>query len=198
MSYPLRDKVPVRTCAKTYTDHTKYKPYLRDDFNKKCGYCDDHDAFVGGPDSYHVDHFVPAGDFPHLSATYSNLVYSCRYCNRAKWNKWPSKSEHISVVNNEGFVDPCNVNYDTHFERDLNGDIVALTELGNYMHENLHLRLERHAILWNLNRIQDQRDILKASISGAAKLNEKQKKMLTDLESSFDDFFKKLQNSYDN
>src|SRR3989344_7641205 len=174
MSYPLRDKIPSRTCVKTYTDHKRYKPYLRKDFNKKCGYCDDYDAFVGGPDSYHVDHFVPAGDFPHLSTTYSNLVYSCQYCNRAKWNKWPSNSEHINIVNNEGFVDPCDVNYNTHFERDSNGDIIALTELGNYMHKNLHLHLERHAILWNLNRIQEQRNTLKAYMSDSAKLSEKQ------------------------
>ena len=56
-SEPLRQRVPERTCTKTYKSYRSFKKDLRKDFNRRCGYCDDHDdGFWRG---FQIDHFIP-------------------------------------------------------------------------------------------------------------------------------------------
>jgi hypothetical protein len=145
----VREKKPSRTCSKTYASYTSFKSYLRDDFNKRCGYCDDLDIYHGGVRGYQIDHFKPHSieAFKHLKEDYSNLVYSCPFCNRAKSNKWQDE---------DGFIDPCEDEYDEHLARDSRGQIVAKTSRGQYIHKNLNLHLKRHELLWMIDKLEEQ------------------------------------------
>ena len=86
-------------------------------FRLQCGYCE---SFCRGE----VDHFRPKVRFPQLVYEWSNWVFACSPCNRAKGEKWPD----------DGYVDPCAVpesyrpeNYFTFNTR--NGAITPLREL---------------------------------------------------------------------
>lgn len=62
---------------------------------------------------------------------------------------------------NPNYLDPCNVDYNLHFERDDNGYIVGKTPQGCYMVEHLQLNLFRYAICWYLDRLREKISILK-------------------------------------
>ena len=147
-------KKPIRTCGKIYANYTSFKPYIREDFNKRCGYCDDLDLFHGGVRGYQIDHFKPHSieEFEDRKQEYSNLVYSCPFCNRAKSNKWEDK---------DGFIDPCDDKYDNHLFRDSRGQILYQTKQGEYIHTNLNLHLKRHELLWMIEKLKEQKLELK-------------------------------------
>jgi len=146
---------PQRTCIKTYANYRSFKSYLRDDFNKRCGYCDDSDFYLGGSRGYHIDHFKPHSKFPALKETYSNLVYTCPYCNGAKSDKWKD-------VN--GFIDPCESEYDNNLERTRDGQIQYKTDQGKYIFENLNLGLRRHELFWLIRKLQTQKELINSKI----------------------------------
>jgi len=81
------------------------------------------------------------------------LVFSCRYCNNSKGRKWPTKDREQSNNGKEGFIDPCNEEYDAQFSRNSNGEIVPQSELGQWMYRELKLYLKRHSILWQMDKI---------------------------------------------
>ena len=149
----IQKKKPIRTCSKTYARYTAFKPYIRDDFNKRCGYCDDLDVYHGGARGYQIDHFKPHSieAFKHLKEEYSNLVYSCPFCNRAKSSKWKEE---------DGFIDPCEDEYDEHLARNDRGKIIFKTPRGQYIYKNLNLHLKRHELLWMIERIIQQKEEL--------------------------------------
>ncbi|GIO40339.1 hypothetical protein J41TS4_00970 [Paenibacillus apis] len=173
----LRDKAPVRTCTKVYSNYRSYKHYLRSDFNNRCGYCDDYDGWTGGEVTYHIDHFAPKSKFSSLENDYSNLVYACSFCNRFKSDDWPSDSQKISVVNNVGFIDPCHSSYENLFFRDNYGNIKPTNELAQYMYKKLQLFLSRHRIVWNLTRIKLQLDNIRPLLKEHGHDNEKYKRI---------------------
>ena len=149
MASKVQKKKPIRTCTKSYKNYTSFKKYIVKDFNSRCGYCDDLDEFYGEKKIYHIDHFKPHSikEFEHLKEEYSNLVYSCSFCNRAKWDKWKDK---------DGFIDPCEKEYDTHLERNSRGQIRFKSEQGRYIYVNLNLHLIRHELLWMIERLEEQ------------------------------------------
>ena len=149
MTSKVQKAKPIRKCTKTYASYTLFKPYIREDFNKRCGYCDDLDIYHGGVRGYQIDHFKPHSipKFTPLKKEYSNLVYSCPFCNRAKSNKW----EDVG-----GFIDPCEDEYDNHLARNNRGQIVSKTEQGKYIYENLNLHLKRHELLWMIEKLEEQ------------------------------------------
>ena len=58
----LRNKIPVRTCKKIYSGkngYRRYKDYLAEDFNNRCGYCDESDLWSNGKKGFQIDHFAP-------------------------------------------------------------------------------------------------------------------------------------------
>ena len=75
MTYPFRNISPKRTFTKHYAQYNRYKPYLADDFNHKCGYTDCSDHWFGGQRNFQIDHFKPKSIYPQLISEYSNLVY---------------------------------------------------------------------------------------------------------------------------
>ena len=123
----------------------KYKEALAEDFNHKCGYTDCSDYWFGGMRTFQIDHFLPASKYPKKECDYSNLVYCCSYVNRAK-----------SDDDNPLYLDPCDNDYNIHFERDENGFICAKTANASFMVDKLHLSLARYAIMWNLDRLEDR------------------------------------------
>ena len=144
MTYPFRSIPPKRTCTKRYSRYNRYKPFLAEDFNHKCGYTDCSDYWFGGQRNFQIDHFKPKVKYPHLISEYGNLVYCCSYVNRAKLDD-----------DSPNYLDPCEVDYNLHFERDERGFIVGKTPQGCYMVEHLQLNLFRYAICWNLDRLSE-------------------------------------------
>ncbi len=154
MSNTIQKQKPARTCTKIYADYKSFKPYLVNDFNNRCGYCDSHDKFFGGLKNFQIDHFKPhsISTFASLKHEYENLVYSCQSCNRAKSNKW----EDV-----DGFIDPCDERYDDFISRASNGKIKYNNTLqGEYIYSNLNLFLIRHELLWSIERLEEQRKII--------------------------------------
>lgn len=152
MPNKIHKQKPARTCNKTYSNYKSFKSYLVEDFNNRCGYCDSHDKFFGGLKNFQIDHFKPhsIAVFASLKHEYSNLVYSCQSCNRAKSNKW----EDV-----DGFIDPCDEEYDNFISRDNNGKIKYNdTEQGKFIYSNLNLFLRRHEFLWLIEKLENQKN----------------------------------------
>ena len=153
MNQKFRERTPVRrTNSKLVNDYREFKTDLKEDFNCRCGYCNDHDYFRTA--DYQIDHFVPRTKLKSIKPTdYSNLVYACRSCNRAKWNKWPSGDEKIANDGKEGFIDPCNTEYDKQFSRNARGEIIPNTPLGVWMWKALNFGNPVHCVVWKLEQI---------------------------------------------
>ena len=179
---PFRHHTPVRSDVGERARYQCYKEDLRRDFKERCGYCDDPDEFFGGVEGYHIDHFAPKSEFPQLETEYSNLVYSCRYCNGKKSNKWVGNDYSISHNGSEGFIDPCDKAYEYHLDRDADGCIFGRSKLGRYMVNNLHLFLLRHQFIWQTQRLAERRDKLDSLI---ANLGSESEERLTPLLKEF-------------
>lgn len=157
---PLRDKTPKRRDITRDVSHwSDHKPDLRLDFNHRCGYCHSFDGFRHT--YYEVDHFVPKSLFKItgvISLTqYDNLVYSCKFCNNNKLSKWPTNNENIHHDGIQGFIDPCNDEFDTHFYRTTEGAIMWRTDLGKWMYKEAFKFDEREKgirLLWNLDKLK--------------------------------------------
>ena len=205
MTNSIRKAIPVRTCTKVYTGkngYRRYKPYLQIDFNSRCGYCDELDFWSNGLRGFQIDHFAPKKSslFPHLANEYSNLVYSCFFCNNSKSDKWVSLKHNVSVVNNTGFIDPCSKEYDNHLHRNVKGEILYKSKLGEYIFKELKLGLPRRSILWKIDQIQvlieDVEEALNKSkkhTTAFKKLKEQHHKLLIE----FYKYFKKHRKSVD-
>lgn len=157
----VRECLPIRRATPTLSpkegDWTYHKPDLRIDFHSHCGYCGSYDGYRHT--WYEVDHFVPksllGGKISNVE--YSNLVYSCKFCNNKKLAKWPTNDIGIPNHNNQGFVDPCSADYDIHLHRTNDGGIMWSTELGKWMWEVAFKFDERNyaiKLLWEVNRIR--------------------------------------------
>ena len=146
-----------RENPRTVSKYSYYKSDLREDFGNCCGYCGDEDSLTGGFRFYHIDHFVPVIKMVNLRKTdYSNLVYSCFYCNNKKRSDWPTGDEIVHNNGEEGYIDPCHDHYPIQFKRNELGEIVPITTLGTYMHSKLNFCLRRHALIWFLTRLSNK------------------------------------------
>ena len=156
----LRERIPTRRSdPKSVSDYHQYKDDLREDFKCRCGYCNDHDYFR--TTDYQIDHFVPRTQMKRIELTdYSNLVYSCRSCNRAKSNKWPTGDENMANNGSEGFIDPCDKAFDEQFSRNERGEVIPKTQLGIWMWKALNFGNPVHSVVWKLERIKTEIDKL--------------------------------------
>lgn len=152
---PTRRKVPRKSPKEgKWTEH---KPDLQEDFNFHCGYCGSYDGYRHT--WFEVDHFIPKSLFIPLgnisTVEYTNLVYSCKFCNNNKLSKWPSNDVNIHNQNNQGFVDPCDKDFDNHLLRTSDGGIMWKTALGHWMWKYAFKFDERDysiKLLWELNQ----------------------------------------------
>jgi len=126
--------------TKSYGD---YRECLRFEFSFRCAYCLSHEAEVGPGakwGNFEIDHFRPFGrhEFRRLENTYTNLLWSCYECNRAKRNTWPS-----TAVARQGyrFVDPCVDGLSAHLtiKKEF---VVHLSPAGKYTVDYLRLNSE--------------------------------------------------------
>ena len=164
----VRELLPKRRDVPTNSPRegkwSEHKPDLQEDFNFHCGYCGSYDGYRHT--WFEVDHFIPKLLFNTINkistVDYNNLVYSCKFCNNNKLSQWPTNDVTISNKNNEGFVDPCNKEYDDHFYRTEKGGIMWKTELGKWMWKSAFKFDERDyaiKILWELNQRRKLIDI---------------------------------------
>jgi hypothetical protein len=147
---PFRKETPKRRDIKTVvTKYSDHRDELKKDYKYRCGYCDDADLWR--KDWFEIDHFVPQKYLKTINNTnYSNLVYACRSCNNSKRAHWPTEDELVHHKNDEGFIDPCDDEYDKQFVRDLNGRIIYQTQLGKWMYYKLKLHKPQHEIIWQI------------------------------------------------
>ncbi|WP_175016919.1 HNH endonuclease [Massilia sp. YMA4] len=163
MKVPFRVLAPQRTCTLTYTTYGKFKKHLARDFNNRCGYTDCHHKWFGGVTTFHIDHFKPHKKFPSLKTDYSNLVYSCSYVNILKSDDDPAN-----------YLDPCAIDYNQHFYRDVDGTIYPDpgSKQAVYMHKKLKLGLARYKVIWSLEKayavMQELDEVIKTLPQGSS------------------------------
>ena len=179
MSRPFRKTNPVRSVVPNRSSYKAYKDELARDFNHRCGYTDCRDSWFGGQRTFQIDHLKPWSKYPNLKNEYGNLVYCCSYVNRAKWD---DDSQH--------YLDPCNVDYNEHFERDDNGFIIGKGVDAKYMVEKLHLNLTRYALIWMLDTLDDIITRLKAHRTSHPELED----LLNTLLSEYHDYIQYFHN----
>ncbi len=181
----VREILPTRRLKPTKSEKgkkwSKHKKDLRVDFKKHCAYCGSYDGFA--KTYFEVDHFIPKDFFLKSGniklAQYSNLVYSCKFCNNNKLAKWPTQSESIFNINDEGFIDPCDFEYDNHLYRTKDGAIMWSSNLGEWMATKafkFNIREREVKLLWNLNQtrisIDSMIELLNLEIPGSDEHNE--------------------------
>lgn len=177
MTYQFRTIAPIRKYKGQKADYHAYKNELAKDFNHRCGYTDCQDHWFGGQRTFQIDHLRPASKYPDIKSDYNNLVYCCSYVNRAKWDD-----------DSPNYLDPCDNDYNLHFERNSQGNIVGKTIQGKYMVEHMGLSLDRYAIMWNLERLELRID----KLLSLADENPKIKSTLADLLQAYLDYEKSL------
>lgn len=167
----FREVLPSRRLNRNVCEkYSSYLKTLRSDFVFRCGYCNDPDRFRIR--SFTIDHFVPRNPtgWTHtiLDNHYYNLVYSCRYCNSAKTNKWPTKDAMLHHDGVMGFIDPCETSYSDLFERKDSGQIVAKdpdNALAAWILDELNLWYPIHERMWKLEKIKTENEQLKLLLS---------------------------------
>ena len=83
-----REPVVVRSTPTPCTNYEDYREPLRHDFWHSCAYCSVAESEARGI-GFQIDHYYPKDTYPHLKASYSNLMWSCQRCNRDKSNYPP-------------------------------------------------------------------------------------------------------------
>jgi len=148
-----------RTDVVERKNYSKYESDLKIDFAGICGYCGKKRCLSSR--DYEIDHFVPQKIDEDRKNDYSNLVYSCFICNRAKSKKWPTGDKSLPHNGTEGFQDPATEEYDSHLARDESGLIIPLTPVGEYMCNVFHFASRPIALVWLLSEMDDEINALK-------------------------------------
>lgn len=161
--HPFREKTPKR--RETVKERKNYRYHqndLRQDFNERCGYCDDTDYFKVR--LFTIDHFVPQNpkDINHNIEPnfYYNLVWACSFCNSAKSNKWFTDNHTVYNDGNIGFVEPTTKEYTKLFRRDKDGSIESSginDTLAEHIRFELNLIHGVHRITWKLEKLYFQK-----------------------------------------
>jgi hypothetical protein len=118
-----------------YYEYRHYKQEIREDCLGRCVYCDSHENEVGGQECMELDHFRPKkfDEYKHLINDPSNLVWTCRGCNRLKSDVWPTLGSEVLVVDGQGFIDPFNETRADYFELLPSGELIPLKEPAYYL-----------------------------------------------------------------
>lgn len=196
----LKTKIHIKKPSRSYSGemwktNKANKKRLALDFNNRCGYCGDSHDFTGGFDTFHVEHFVPKEKFSSHQFLYENLIYSCPICNIAKSDKWSGTTPLENIVDDTGFIDPCESDYDSHLYRLESGAIYFQTNLGKYMYKELKLYLDRHRLIYNLSTISESCERLKEKIDFKEQRGENAetlRRVYSELQADFFDYFKDL------
>lgn len=142
-----------------YATYSQYRDLLRIDFKRRCAYCNDNHNYRIR--SFAIDHFVPCTPknfTPTIPKNkYDNLIYSCSYCNRSKWDKWPTNDENMENDGSVGFLKPTNDNYKNLFFRNANGRIIPIAgnPLALHLKDELMLWHPIHSLMWKIEKLMD-------------------------------------------
>ncbi|MGC4043643.1 MAG: hypothetical protein QM758_07535 [Armatimonas sp.] len=134
-----------RMLTRSFADYTRYRPFLRQDFQYRCAYCLTHEFYLGGEAGCTIDHHRPQhGLFarPDLVNVYENLYWCCHECNQNKGDTWPTPDE---LAEGRRFLDPCLTedDHDLHWETMPDGTITPQTPAGDYTIDQLMLWREQ-------------------------------------------------------
>lgn len=122
-----------------YGEYGSYKKYLRLEFDHRCVYCDIHEAEDGGSKKFHIDHYLPKTIFPEKRCEYSNLFYSCGDCNSLKGSYWANR---VRKFFQEYILNPCDYDYDIHFDR-TRSEWIPKTTVAGWNIEKLRLNSKK-------------------------------------------------------
>ncbi len=129
------------------------KQILHDIFHGKCGYCE---IRIENPQKGTIDRYRPNNGvrdkneyyqdlYWWLTFEWDNLIYCCKDCNQYKANYFPILGKR-SLFSNEDLklekpllVNPCIENPDQHFFFHQDGEVSALTQMGEQTIELLRL-----------------------------------------------------------
>lgn len=142
-----------RSIAGELNKYQEAREYLLEDFYWMCGYCGKSGEIMH--QKFHIDHFIPQSLAPELTNDYNNLILACPKCNCTKSNKWPTKDKKVHNDGHIGFVDPATDEFDQHIERDDQGYIHGITELGRHMCKNLHFDIRRTDLYWKIQHLYE-------------------------------------------
>ena len=139
-----------------FNSSRRYKPFLRVDFRTRCAYCERTEEYMGGEESFEVEHLHPKSKFPQLDCVYSNLYYACRGCNAHKSETWPSEEQ---IAQGMRFADPCATDPYVHdLVEEADGSVTGITPSG--MYTRAHIRLHRADLKrWRRLRAQALTDL---------------------------------------
>lgn len=157
------NKIVRRINSNNYSDYKLYEQNLREDFNYECGYCGKIELITSK--GFEIDHFVPQRLDKSRETDYDNLVYACFNCNRKKGGKFPTEDKNNCVVGNIGIIDPTSDEFDKHIERDKDGNIVGITELGKYICKEI-FKFDRRPMrqIWKAMQIIEKKKMLREKI----------------------------------
>lgn len=147
---------------------------LREDFKYRCCYCTLHENEVGGWPFFETDHFIPRNLNDALETVYTNLFYSCRFCNSYK--------RADPKVMAGWYVNPCEGNLHTrHLVETDDGCFEGQTDQGKYMAKHLRLggghvlryrqrrlikrRVEQEKLNAKISKWRSQLEMTEASLS---------------------------------
>lgn len=169
-----------RTCVDKFDKYSKYKPYLKKDFQERCCYCNMSSELLTIP--YHVEHFIPIKAFEgkkdSLLTEYENLMWACPKCNLSKGDKYKGDFRTSSKIENELFYNPVETDYNDIFFRNEIGGIDSEDAKGREMIKLLKLYRPIHNLAWLIERLEK----LALNLEQAAKqeTDEERKKLLED------------------
>jgi 5-methylcytosine-specific restriction endonuclease McrA len=131
-SYP-KSRHTRRLRPGPFKKYWEYKPFLREEFEKKCVYCRMPDT-MKDQEMYGVDHYRPKSLFSELLTTYTNLFYCCNPCNRRKREYWPMRGK----IKTHFIPNPCDHEMFAHL-RFAAEKVQARTTAGAWTRELLDL-----------------------------------------------------------
>jgi len=120
-------------------DYTKFRPYVREDFQRLCAYCLVPEDDAQGPEGFQLDHFRPQKKFEDEINNFYNLYYCCYVCNQKKSHHWPSEELQQGGFY---FVDLCVDNFDDHYNQLEDGTWQPLTPAAKYTIDTIKLNRE--------------------------------------------------------
>ncbi|HEV7507125.1 MAG TPA: hypothetical protein VGS07_19705 [Thermoanaerobaculia bacterium] len=136
------DNLHIRTqTPDRFNDYRRYKPFLREEFGRRCVYCCLPDG-PKGEDTFGVDHYRPRFRFPELDCEYTNLFYACNLCNRRKGTFWADEGQQSQ---GKFIPNPCAVIMAQHLQYE-GARVIALTPAGQLAAQVLDLNDPRDVL----------------------------------------------------
>jgi 5-methylcytosine-specific restriction endonuclease McrA len=135
-SYP-EDRIVRRLTPGPFRNYHLYKPYLREEFSRRCVYCRLPDG-MKGLDTFGIDHYRPMVRFPAGETEYNNLFYACNTCNRRKGTFWPDEQQRRQGL---FLPNPCDHRMADHLSY-RGGRVEPASPTGSFALELLQLNTE--------------------------------------------------------